>query len=392
MDAKDVSRNVRLYTWYVALAEPLFWGPVLIMSLMHLGNMSLPDIYYLESIVLIGFIFLEVPSGALADLIGRKKTVVVGAGCQVVSRILFAFMTSPIDVILANVIWMIGASITSGADSALIYDSLKLAGREDEYRSVEGRATGIYFGLVAFGSLTSGFLADISLRIPAILSIPGALVSFGAALGLKEPPAENQYSMREQVSIMRSGFAFVRRSKKILWIFGFVTMIGVASKAWFFSYNPYFELVELNVVYYGIIFFVLNGIAWYFSKNADGLGKRMGERNVIVLMVLCIGLPILLMGSFVSVILVSMVFMQNIVRGLSKPFFSDLLNRHIESRHRATVLSIQSAFSGGMQFLGLGAFGLVLAALGLPFALQALGLSVLALGMFSIIIYRRVFT
>lgn len=391
MNANEVSRNVRLYTWYVALAEPLFWGPVLITSLMHLGKMSLSDIYYLEAIVLVGFIFLEIPSGALADLIGRKKTVVVGAGCQVVSRMLFAFMTSPIDVILANVIWMIGASITSGADSALIYDSLKLAGREGEYRNVEGRATGIYFGLVAFGSLATGFLADISLRLPAILSIPGALISFAAALGMKEPPAENRYSMREQINIMRSGFVFVGRSKKILWIFGFMTMIGVASKAWFFSYNPYFELVELDVVYYGMIFFILNGIAWHFSRSADGIGKRMGERNVIVLMVICVGLPIVLMGSFVSVALISMVFMQNVVRGLSKPFFSELLNRHIESKHRATVLSIQSAFSGGMQFLGFGVFGFVLASFGLPFALQALGIVVLALGAGSIVIYRKVF-
>lgn len=392
MNAHDVSRNVRFYTWYVTFAEPLFWGPVLISSLIHLGKMNLSGIYYLESIVLIGFIFLEIPSGALADLIGRKKTIVAGAMFQLASRIIFACMNSPGDVWTANIMWMIGASLTSGADSAFLYDSLKVSGREDEYRKIEGRATGNYLILVAFCSLAVGFLAGISLRLPALLSIPGAVVSLGATFFLKEPPTEKKYTPKEQIHIMKSGFAFVARSMEVKWIFGFATMISVASKIWFFTYNPYFELVLLDVKYYGVIFFFLNGIAWYFSRNADGLAKKVGEKNIIVLLVALVGIPVFIMGSFVSVFAIGMIFLQNMVRGLSRPFFSEFLNRHIDSKNRATVLSIQSAISGGMQFVSLGAFGFFLTTSGLPLALQVLGGTVLVFGIVGILIYRKIFT
>ncbi len=391
MNAHNASRNARLYSWYITFRDPIFWGPVLIISLMRLGKMELSDIYIMEGIVLIGFMILEIPSGALADLIGRKKTIMVGGLFQLASKIWFACITSPFDVWCANILWMIGASLTSGADSALLYDSLKEDGREGEYRKIEGRATGNWLFLVAIGSLVAGFLAEYSLRLPAILSIPGVLFSSAVPFFFKEPPATKKYAPQEQIAIMKKSFLFVMTHKKVIWILGFTTMIAVASKIWFFTYNPYFELVNLDLKYYGIIFFVLNIIAWCFSRYADFFSKKMSEKGIMKLMVFLVGMPILFMGSVVSVFSVGMVFLQNVVRGFTKPFFAEFLNRHLDSENRATVLSIQSAVSGLAQFIFLGAFGLLLTAYGLPFCLQLLGGTVLILGTWEIIVYKKTF-
>lgn len=391
MNAQDVSRNARLYSWYVTFRDPIFWGPVLILSLMRLGKMELSDIYIMEGIVLIGFMVLEIPSGALADLIGRKKTIVVGALFQLASKIWFACITSPIDVWCANILWMIGASLTSGADSALLYDSLKEDGRESEYRKIEGRAMGNWLFLVAVGSLAAGFLAEYSLRLPAILSIPGVLFSSVLPFFFREPPATKKYTPREQIHIMKTSSLFVLRHKKVMWILGFTTMIAVVSKIWFFSYNPYFEIVALDLKYYGIVFFVLNMVAWYFSRYADFFSKKMSEKTIMKLMVFLVGVPILFMGSVISVFSVGMVFLQNVVRGFTKPFFGEFLNRHLDSENRATVLSIQSAVSGLAQFVLLGAFGLLLTVYGLPFCLQLLGGTALILGTWEILAYKKTF-
>lgn len=391
MNAQEVSRNVRLYSWYLTFREPIFWAPVVISSLMHLGKMKLSEIYFMEAIVLIGFILFEIPSGALADLIGRKKTIVIGAIFQLASRIFFALINSPSDVWLANISWMIGFSLSSGADSAFLYDSLKEGGRENEYRKIEGRATGNWLFLVALGSLIAGFFAEYSLRLPAILSIPGILFSCIVAFFLKEPQTTKKYTAKEQISIMKISFLFVANHKKVKWILGFTTMIAVASKIWFFSYNPYFELVKLDLKYYGIIFFVLNIVAWYFSRYADFLGRKIKEGNIMKLMVTLVGMPILFMGSIVSVFSVGMVFLQNVVRGFSKPFFGEFLNRHLDSENRATVLSIQSAVSGLAQFIFLGIFGFLLTIWNMPFCLQILGVTVLILGTLEIIAYKKIF-
>lgn len=371
--------------------EPLLWGSVLISCIIHLGKMTLSEIYFMESIVLLGTIFLQVPMGALADLIGRKKTMIMGSLLYVVSVIWFAISRSPFDVWGGNIAWMVGASLCDGADSAFLYDSLKSVGRESEYKKIDGEAVGNRLLLTAICAILAGFLAQHSLRLPLLFSVPGVIFSAIMPFFFKEPPMEKKFIAREQMNIMKISILFVANHKEVKWIIGFTTLIGVVSKIWFFTYNPYFELVKLDLKFYGVVFFTLNVIAWFFSKYAHKISGKFTERAVAILMVLLIGLPILVMGSFVSVLAVCMVFPQNIVRGFMRPFFGEFLNRHLNSENRATVLSVQSAVSGLAQFVALGGFGFLLVSWGLSFCLQILGLTVLILGGLAILKYKKIF-
>jgi len=121
VNAKDAARNIRLYRLYVTFREPLLWGSILISFIMHVGHMSLAQIYFMESLVLLGTIFLQVPTGALADLIGRKKTVIFGSIMYSISIIWFSFGNSPLDMWGANILCMFGISFCDGADSAFLY-------------------------------------------------------------------------------------------------------------------------------------------------------------------------------------------------------------------------------------------------------------------------------
>jgi MFS family permease len=97
MDEHHAARNILLYRIYVLFGEPLFWGAVLITSLQQLAHMSLPDIYFMESGVLLICVALNVPAGMLADRIGRKRTVIAGRTLLLASAVCFAFMQSPRD-------------------------------------------------------------------------------------------------------------------------------------------------------------------------------------------------------------------------------------------------------------------------------------------------------
>jgi len=388
---RENERNVRLYKWYMTLRKPVLWGPILISGIIHLGQMNLPEIYFMEAIVLVGTIILQVPTGALADLIGRKKTVIIGSILYAISAMWFALMRTPFDVWGANIAWMLGASLCSGADSAFLYDSLKSVGKESEYKKIDGEATGNQLLIVAFCALATGYLAEYSLRLPLLLSIPGVLFSAAIPFFFKEPRTEKKFSATEQMGMMHTGISFVMRHNKVLWIIGFTTLINVAGKIWFFTYNPYFELVNLDLKYYGVVFFLLGVIAWFFSKYAHRISEKIAERNIVVLIVALVGFPILVMGSCISVVSVCMIFPQNIVRGFMRPFFGDLLNRQLGSENRATVISVQSAVSGLAQFVALGGFGYALAALGLPLCLQVLGVITMALGITAILGHRKIF-
>jgi len=392
MTEKEVERNVILYKWFFVLVEPLFIGPTLIFYLQKVGKMSLSSIYIMEAVVVAGFLFLEVPTGTLADLIGRKKTILFGAFLMLGSKIMLVIAVSPFYIWISNILWMISLSMRSGADSAFLYDSLKEDGRENEYKKIQGRAFSYLLLTTAFCSLPAGFLSKINLRLPFILSVPGVLISCFIAFLFKETKRTEKYSVKRQKELLKLSMLFVKNHKKIKWIIIFATLISVSSKIWFFSYNPYFELVNFDLKYYGVMFFFFNAIAWFFSRQAHILEKKTGEQFAIASMVLLIAMPIILMGVFVSKIMVSMTFLQNIVRGFRKPFIEGFLNHHIkDSNHRATVLSLESAAAGLVSFFALNLFGLSLKFWPLAFSLLVLGISVLIIGVFLIIQYRKIF-
>ncbi|MFH0906739.1 MAG: MFS transporter [bacterium] len=391
MNEKEVNRNVRLYKLYAVLGEPILWGPTMILFIQRIGKMSLSEIYLMEAIVVGGIVLLEIPSGALADIIGRKKTMLLAQLFIFTSAILFAFINSPFDVWVSNILCMTGFACRSGADSAFLYDSLKEVNREAEYKKIEGSSMGGGLLAYAISSLFVGFLSEIDLRLPFILTIPWILFSCIVVFCFKEPISIERYVFKQQINLMKTSILFVANHGAVKWIICFTAMIAVSSKLWFFAYNPYFELVELELRYYGIVFFLLNIVAWFFSYNAHRVEKRIGEQACIIGIVVLVGLPILLMGSIVSQVMVSMVLFQNVVRGFMIPFFGDFINRYLDTKNRATVISIESAVSGFVSVISLFLFSFVLKIWSLTFSLQVLGIIVFLLGIITIIQYRRIF-
>jgi predicted MFS family arabinose efflux permease len=164
---------------------------------------------------------------------------------------------------------------------------------------------------------------------------------------------------------------------------GFAALLVTTSKVWFFTYNPYFVRVGIPIEEYGIIFFFLNVIAWLSSKYGHRVEQTIGERACVITMVLCLGVPILLMALFPSQPVAYLVLVQNVVRGFQKPFVDDYLNRHIESSMRATVLSVQSSAGNLASVAGLIIFGVFTANFSLLSSLTLLGAIALVFGLWS---------
>ena len=389
MNESSAVRNIWLYRIYTIFNEPLFWGPILITSLQNLAGMELSEIYFMESTVLCLCLLLEIPSGALADLIGRKKTVVIGRVFLLANTYFFTVMETPLEAWIGNILWAIGFSLQSGADTALLYDTLANVGKQHEFKKIEGHAIGLRLILMAFCALATGWLASIDLRLPLWIGLPFMAVPLVTALLFTEPVQIVQYSAREQLGLLKQGIYFAARSVEVRWMVGFAALLGTTSKVWFFTYNPYFELVELPLSYYGTVFFSLNVVAWISSHYAHSVERALGERACVLGMVLCLGVPILLMGYFPILPFAYLVLVQNVVRGFMRPFVGDYLNRHISSNIRATVLSVQSSVANLAGIVSLAMFGLLTREYGLLNSLIVLGTVSLSLGMLSYQTYKR---
>ena len=387
----NCEKNIRLYKLYELFFEPLFWGPILILYMQDLGQMTLAGIYVMEAVIVLLLVVLEVPMGALADLIGRKTSVVLGSVFMLCDNILFAMISSPIDVWIANFVWVIGFSLVSGAASALLYDSLKDEHREHEARKIVGVALGNRMLLIAATSLLAGYLYEIHPRLPLLLSIPFMAIAVVIATLFYESRIKKAFCATEHFSLIKMSVLFVANHRQIKWIIGFSVTILVVQKIWFFTYNPYFQEVDLAPLYFGIVFAAINLIGWIGSRVSDRISESLGECGSVALICGLIAVPLIVMSQFPSMGVILLLSAPAFVRGFMQPFLFEFLHRHLSSHNRATVVSIKSAVGGLLQFFALLLFGSLLGIVSLTQAMFVLGLLSLISGIVIVVTYRKIF-
>lgn len=124
-------------------------------ALLAARGFSLWEIGVAESVFHMVSLTFEVPSGMAADLLGRKKTLVAGGVCMVLSNLPMAFAPDLFFICLAMALSALANAMFSGTASALTYDSLKQCGRTDDYLRVSANCSRLSLLATAVGSLAS---------------------------------------------------------------------------------------------------------------------------------------------------------------------------------------------------------------------------------------------
>jgi len=151
------------------------------------NGLSMSQIFLLKSIYSIAMVATELPSGYLADVWGCRRTILRGPIMGAIGILVYSLSASFASFVFAEIILGVGFSFVSGADSAMLYDSLKAENREDEYIKFEGRITSGGNFAEALAGIAGGLLATISLRTPYYFQIFIAASAIPAAFLLKEP-------------------------------------------------------------------------------------------------------------------------------------------------------------------------------------------------------------
>ena len=132
------------------------------------------------------------------------------------------------------------------------------------------------------------------------------------------------------------------KNKKIRWLIIYSAVIVGFNSAALWLYQPYFKLSGLDIAYFGIVFAAFNIVAAISSKYAHKIEEKIGPKYSLFMLVVLVGVSYFLMSNFVYLFSFSFAFLQQFVRGFSKPVITDYINKLISSDIRATVLSVQS--------------------------------------------------
>lgn len=306
------------------------------------NNMGMHEIFILKAIYSVAIVCMEIPSGWMADVWGRKKTLLFGSILGSAGFVLYSFSYGFWAFVIAEIILGIGHSFVSGADSAMLYDSLKADNKTEKYTSEEGRITSVGNFSEAIAGVVGGFLAAISLRTPFYFQFAVAAIAIPAALTMIEPKihsTQHNYSIKKLVQNIRNSL-ISDQNLRISILLSAVTGTATLTFAWLVQ--PFFKAINLPVEMFGVFWTALNlsvGISSVFAHKVEAF---LGGRWSIIMVVILLSLGYFLSGIYVSYWGLAFLFLFYLIRGIATPIFKNYINQYTKSEVRATMLSVRN--------------------------------------------------
>jgi len=381
-------RNIPLFVAFRVLFNARFYYPVLGILFLDFG-LTIEQYALLNVAWAAAIVCLEVPSGALADRIGRKRMIVLAGALMVVEMSLLAFAprgnaTLLFAIFLLNRVLSGAAEASaSGADEALAYDSLVHDGRASEWPSVLERlmrwqSAAFFFAMLvgaavydpellrrvaSFLGLSVQIDASMTLRFPVYLTLISAVLTLITALSLREPPRTGVAEESTMVTatlrqVLASGRWILRTPFALVVILCGLCFDSIVRLFLTVSSN-YYRLIQFTEAVYGLIGSGFALLGFFSARWARRLAERRSPvwNFAIVALLTWVGL----LGVAAALPKWGLVFVVplGVAFSLLGFFLSHYLNAVVDSAQRATVLS----FRGLAMNLAYGGVGLLFAAL-----------------------------
>ena len=375
--------TTRVASLTVFFSSLYFYLPVISLFWAARG-LSLAQISILQAVLIGVGLVLDLPTGALADLFGRRWSLSAGLGFQIVSECVFLYAHHFWVFVLAQVLGGIGAALSSGSIVALVYESLTQQDRRSSMQramGVIGAATQLA-GVIAY--LGGGLLvADLRIghMITAIqLTILCLIIGFGCSFFISEPKRAEDRPSRGSglLLLMRSGLTLLHRNRRLQRIV--LAYLLTNAFPWYLQVLYQFYLLGAGAggAWLGLALGIGSVLALFGQRYAFLLEEFLGVRRAVLLATALPGVLYLLMAaSSHSLIAVFLFCLQWGTIPIKEPLFAGYVNAHIPSEQRATVLSLVNT----LKSIYIGVMGLVvgrIAEVSLPVVFVAMGVLVLA--------------
>jgi len=203
---RSFNRNLTLYPWYLASTYEGISNAVWYLYLFTYKGLSLGEMAWL---VLLGdgvIVLSEVPTGWLADRMGRRASVLFGIFLQALSAVLFIFGDSFITFWLAIAVCGLGDTFRSGADQALLYDSCRVENATGRFRRILAGSMFIATVVMCVSQVSGGLIVHfISWELPFWLEVGFSAVGFAAVLMMVEAPYRDDEGGKPAADTMAKG-------------------------------------------------------------------------------------------------------------------------------------------------------------------------------------------
>jgi MFS family permease len=322
-----------------------FIAAVLVPFFTEWGGISFSQVLFLNSWFMFCIFIFEIPTGTVADFFGRKTSMLLGSIVCILAVVVYSSYPNFYMFLAGETIWALAFTLKSGANEALIYDSLKMIGQEERSPKIYSRMESCKMAGILIGALLGGVLARFGgLRMPIVCMIVPFGLSALFVASLKEPPAGEKTAKTSYSQILKGGIAFFagHRILKILTL----DMVAIGSYAFLiiWAYQMLLKEAAVDIIYFGIVHAMMClaqiAVLQSFNRFEKYLGRK---KRLLVATALIAGIGFVVLGLSNSAWLIVSMITVTAGFGLSRtPLYISYMNKFIPSDMRATVLSVTS--------------------------------------------------
>jgi len=380
MDAKRIIRTYLGVAATTTLAQSLIWG-VNTLFLLSVG-LDIFQVMLVNAAYTVAQVIFEVPTGVVADTIGRRVSYLLAVGVILVSTLLYVgfglagYGLWPFAA--ASALLGVGYTFYTGAVDAWMVDALHSVGYEGRLEPIFARY-GITFGIfMLIGTTLGGLLGQVDLWIPyvarAVVLVPAFLLGLLVMrdLGFKGRPLTLGSFGGETRRIATEGVTYGLRDKVVRFIMFSSLVQGVFFMYGFYSWQKYFlDLLGRDLVWVTGVIAALVGLTQIFGNLLVGrITARVPDRGLILMV--CSGVTTVAVIGAALVqqfwIAVPLYLVSTIAFGISMPVKQGWLNARIPSEQRATIISLDALFGDGGSTVGQVGLGYLSQAVSIPVA------------------------
>jgi MFS family permease len=309
-------------------------------------GMSLVEIGLIESVYHITGILFELPTGAIADVYGKKFSVLLGRILSVISCLLMITASSFWGFAIAFMLASASMNLNSGAAEALVYDSLKILGEEEKYKKIWGNLAFVMSIAQGLAVLAGGILSDIKFLYAYIFGTILQMAALISTFGFHEPKFSKNAQKKGHngnpiINQLITSIKVLKVRKMVLYLILFSALAGSLQTTVFFYSQKYFSDMSYSKTIIALICASSSLIEAVTSKYAYKFEQHFKLRGTLVFVAL-MNISALAGLAFMRNLSIVFFILTSVTGGLAFTIFSDYINSRIPSEYRATILSFDS--------------------------------------------------
>ncbi len=354
---RSIQRTYLILMLGNTLAASFIWG-INTIFLLDAG-LSNAEAFAANAFFTAGMVIFEVPTGVVADTIGRRTSYLLGTVTLTASTVLYVLLwqvEAPFwEWAGASMLLGLGFTFFSGAVEAWLVDALAATGFDGDLESVFGRGQIVSGIAMLTGSVSGGLIAQAtSLGVPFVVRAAVLAAMFVIAFRLMHDvgfsPEKGQRPVAEMRKITADSIEYGWRVPAVKWLMLSSLFSGGVGFYAFYALQPYLlELYGDPTAYSvaGLVAAIVAGAQILGGIAAPRIRRLFHRRTSALLGMSTLGIATLALIGVIEVFaaVIALIVVWGLLFAAEMPIRQAYINGMIPSKQRATILSFDSLMS-----------------------------------------------